>query len=190
MHTEPKDPHGQDLEEIINELSLTNNQVLLSVQKMPPLDLAKVYNLADCTINIADAEGFGLATLESLACETPIIVNMTGGLQEQVTDGDDNWFGVGIQPSSKAVIGSQDVPYIYEDRIAKEDFLEALDIIYKMSKEEREAMGRKGRDHVLQNYGMSRYKGQWYEIFKDVFQNFGSWESRKNYKSWELLELC
>ena len=35
-------------------------------------------------MNISDAEGFGLATLESLACETPIIVNMTGGLQEQV----------------------------------------------------------------------------------------------------------
>ena len=46
-----------------------------------------MYNMADCTINISDAEGFGLATLESLACETPIIVNMTGGLQEQVTNG-------------------------------------------------------------------------------------------------------
>ena len=42
------------------------------------------YNIADVTINISDAEGFGLATLESLSCGTPIIANMTGGLQEQV----------------------------------------------------------------------------------------------------------
>ena len=52
-----------------------------------------MYNMADCTINISDAEGFGLGTLESLSCETPIIVTMTGGLQEQVTDGE-SWFWV------------------------------------------------------------------------------------------------
>ena len=38
--------------------------------------------MSDVTVNISDAEGFGLATLESLSCATPIIVNMTGGLQE------------------------------------------------------------------------------------------------------------
>ena len=38
-----------------------------------------------CTVGISDAEGFGLSTFESLACETPIVVTMTGGLQEQVT---------------------------------------------------------------------------------------------------------
>ena len=41
-----------------------------------------LYNSVDCTINISDAEGFGLATLESLSCGVPIIVNMTGGLQQ------------------------------------------------------------------------------------------------------------
>ena len=81
MHTEPKDPNGQDLVAIMNELGLTKGQVLLSTQKMPPDDLANLYDAVDCTINISDAEGFGLATLESLACETPIIVTMTGGLQ-------------------------------------------------------------------------------------------------------------
>ena len=61
-----------------------------------------MYKAADFTINISDAEGFGLATLESLSCGTPIIVNMTGGLQEQVTDGK-NSFGFGIEPASKTV---------------------------------------------------------------------------------------
>ena len=41
---------------------------------------------------------------------------MTGGLQEQVTDGT-NWFGIGLEPVSKAVVGSQEVPFIYEDRL-------------------------------------------------------------------------
>ena len=113
---------------------------------------------------------------------------MTGGLQEQVTDGQD-WFGIGIGPASKSIIGSQDVPYIYEDRIAKEDFLKAMTTFYEMSPEERADMGREGRKHVLKNYSMSKYAGLWYETFKDIFENMGSWEGRKNYKSWEIFEL-
>jgi glycosyltransferase involved in cell wall biosynthesis len=188
MHTEPKDPNGQDLVAIMENLGLTNGEVVLSTQKMPPEDLSIIYNSVDCTVNISDAEGFGLATLESLACETPIIVNMTGGLQEQVTDGV-NWFGYGLEPSSKAIIGSQDVPFIYEDRICGKQFVAKLVEFYNLSKEEREAMGSMGRKHVLNNYGFDKYSGLWYQTLKDVVEEFGSWENRKNYKSWSFEEL-
>mgnify|MGYP000196782760 FL=1 len=188
MHTEPKDPNGQDLEAILENLGLKDGQVLLSTQKMPPEDLAKVYSACDCTINISDAEGFGLATLESLASETPIIVNMTGGLQEQVTDGE-NWFGIGLEPSSKAIIGSQDVPYIYEDRLNGDQVVDALERFIGLSKEEREEMGKQGRKHVLENYGFSQYSGLWYQAFQDVFTRCGSWENRKGYKHWSFEEL-
>tara|TARA_B100000214_G_scaffold274342_1_gene204484 strand:- start:526 stop:1779 length:1254 start_codon:yes stop_codon:yes gene_type:complete len=188
MHTEPNDPHGQDLYAIISELGLNSGQIKLSVEKLPPEGLANIYLSSDCTINISDAEGFGLSTLESLACGVPIVVNMTGGLQEQVTDGS-NWFGVGIEPSSKAIIGSQEVPYIYEDRISKEDFIAALLEMYNMSEEDREQMGLKGRKHVLDNYGFSAYAGHWYQTLIDLHEKHGSWENRKNYKNWELIKL-
>lgn len=188
MHTEPKDPNGQDLEAIMNELGLTNGQVLLSTVKVNPTELSYFYSMADCTVNIADAEGFGLGTLESLSCETPIIVTMTGGMQEQVTDGE-NWFGIGLEPASKAIIGSQDVPYIYEDRICKEDFIEAMLKIYNMPEEERRAVGKAGREHVKKNYGMAQYSGLWYETFKEVFEDMGAWDTRKNYKNWEMFEI-
>jgi len=188
MHTEPKDPNGQDLEAILENIGLKDGQVLLSTQKMPPEDLAKVYSACDCTINISDAEGFGLATLESLASETPIIVNMTGGLQEQVTDGE-KWFGIGLEPSSKAIIGSQDVPYIYEDRLNGDHVIEALEKFINLSKEEREEMGKQGRKHVLDNYGFSQYSGLWYKTFQDIFTRCGSWENRKDYKHWSFEEL-
>jgi glycosyltransferase involved in cell wall biosynthesis len=188
MHTEPKDPNGQDLVAIIEELELTNGEVCLSTQKLPPEELANIYASVDCTINISDAEGFGLGTLESLACETPIIVNMTGGLQEQVTNGEE-WFGIGIEPSSKAIIGSQEVPWIYEDRICKGDFIEALLKFYNMSQQEKESLGKKGRKHVLENYSLSQYSSMWYNLFSDVIENHGSWDSRKNYVSWKLKEI-
>lgn len=188
MHTEPKDPNGQDLEAIISELGLGDGQVLISVQKMPPEELSKMYNIADCTVNIADAEGFGLGTLESLSCETPIIVTMTGGMQEQVTNGEE-WFGIGIEPSSKAIIGSQDVPWIYEDRISKDDFVNALLKMYNMTEEEREEMGRRGRKHVVDNYSLSKYAGNWYQVMNNVIEKYGSWENRKNYKSYTVEEM-
>ena len=39
--------------------------------------------MVDCTINISNNEGFGLSTAESLMAGTQIIVNVTGGLQDQ-----------------------------------------------------------------------------------------------------------
>ena len=155
---------------------------------MPAEALCMMYNMSDCTINVSDAEGFGLATLESLSCGTPIIVNMTGGLQEQVTDGD-NWFGIGIEPTSKALIGSQTVPYIYEDRISEEDFLNALRKMYNMSKEDRENLGNLGIQHVRKNYSYDKFKNKWLELIEDIMERMGSWETRKNYKSWELKEV-
>ncbi len=188
MHTDPKDKFGQDLEQIVKELNIDDGQVLFSRTKYPPDILSMMYNMADCTVNISDAEGFGLATLESLSCETPIIVNMTGGLQEQVTDGE-NWFGIGIEPSSKAIIGSQDVPYIYEDRIAKEDFLAALHKMYNMTPQERAEMGKAGRAHVDKNYNFENFCSSWVKLIDDTHEKHGSWENRKNHQSWKLTEV-
>jgi glycosyltransferase involved in cell wall biosynthesis len=114
---------------------------------------------------------------------------MTGGLQEQVTDGE-KWFGFGIEPSSKAIIGSQDVPYIYEDRIAKEAFLDAMLKFYNMSKDERRQMGQEGRKHVVDNYNFATFAGNWYEAFNQLFDHCGSWDTRKNYKNWRIEEIC
>ena len=189
MHTNPKDPNGQDLVAIMQELNLDNGEVFISKDKIPPKLLAFMYNMSDCTINISDAEGFGLATLESLACETPIIATMTGGLQEQVTDGDE-WFGVGLTPASKAVIGSQSVPYIYEDRVCQEDVVNALLKMYNMTKEERQALGAKGRQHVMQNYNFEQFQSNWVELIDSVVENYGSWETRVGYNRWELLEVA
>jgi glycosyltransferase involved in cell wall biosynthesis len=188
MHTDPADPYGQPLEHLIQHFGVNNGQVRLSKNKIPPQQLAMMYNVADCTINISDAEGFGLATLESLSCGTPIIATMTGGLQEQVTDGE-NWFGIGIEPSSKAVIGSHQVPYIYEDRISEDQFVDSLTKIHEMSDKERSDLGKSGREHVKKNYSFEKFQNQWVEVMDEVNEKHGSWENRKIYKPWKLTRI-
>jgi glycosyltransferase involved in cell wall biosynthesis len=189
MHTDARDHHGQDLPHIIEKLGVNDGQILLSTQKVPPEHLANIYNAADYTINISDAEGFGLSTLESLACGTPIIVNMTGGLQEQVTNGTE-WFGWGIEPASKAVIGSLTVPYIYEDRIAQKDFHATLKKALKCSKKAYNNMSAKGIQHVLDNYNFEDFEKSWVETMDTIIENHGSWETRKNYDRWHLWEIA
>jgi len=189
MHTDPKDPNGQDIEAILSDFGIADGRVLLSKNKMPPEALAMMYNMADCTINISDAEGFGLATLESMACGTPIIVNMTGGLQEQVTDGV-KWFGIGLEPEAKALIGSQIVPYIYEDRLSEDTIVSALEKMYGMGEEKREALGALGMGHVQKNYNFKAFQERWIELIADIMVRLGSWETRKGYKTWELREVA
>jgi glycosyltransferase involved in cell wall biosynthesis len=188
MHTEVKDEHGQDLQRIIDFLGMKDGQVLFSQKKVPPEDLAKMYQVADCTVNISDAEGFGLATLESLATGTPIIVTMTGGLQEQVTNGED-WFGIGIEPASKAIIGSQEIPWIQEDRLNEDDVVDALEKMYNYSKEEREQIGQRGREHVMKNYNFTDFKQKWVDYMLQIHEEEGSWENRKKIQRWTLEEV-
>ena len=71
----------------------------------------------------------------------------------------------------------------------KEDFLGAMVEFYNMTTEEKSDMGKAGRKHVLDNYSFSKFSGLWYQTFQNIFEEFGSWENRKNYKAWELVEL-
>jgi len=189
MHTDPRDPHGQDLPHLIEYLGVNDGQVMISTTKISAEELANMYNAADFTINISDAEGFGLATLESLSCGTPIIVNMTGGLQEQVTDGE-NWFGFGIEPSSKAVIGSLQVPYIYEDRIGQKDFNKAMKAALNTNPKTYKKLSIQGRKHIANNYNFEKYERSWVELMDSIVEKHGSWETRQNYKRWHLLEVA
>ena len=181
MHTDVKDVHGQDLQAIIEELGIDKGQVMFSRDKVEPIDLAGMYNMADLTINIADAEGFGLATLESLSCATPILITLTGGLQDQISDGE-NFFGIGLEPASKAIIGSQDVPYIYEDRLNKDDFVNALIELYEMGPEKRAELGALGRANTEKNFNFTQFVERWDNLLTQINEEQGSWETRQGYQ--------
>jgi len=187
MHTDPKDPNGQDLIAIAEELGLTKDNFGISGGKVPLQEMAKFYNAADCTLNISDAEGFGLSCLESLSCGTPVIANKTGGMQDQLTDGT-NTFGILIEPASRAVIGSQDVPWIYEDRVSNKDVVDAMIKIHNMTREQRKALGKLGHDNVQKNFNFANFQETWDKILTEVHEKHGSWETRKNYISWSVKE--
>lgn len=178
MHTAPVDENGTDLPAVIREVT-PDVKVIFSDGRVESHILNALYNIADVTINLASNEGFGLGTCESLVAGTPIIVNVTGGLQDQCgfmnDDGEyldadkDFTFEWGSNhdgrftthgewafpcyPTSRSLQGSPLTPYIFDDRCSWEDAGEKIFEIYNMSRDERKRRGELGRQYAL-THGM------------------------------------
>jgi len=134
------------------------------------------YTMESFTVHNSN-EGFGLSTAESLMSGTPIIVNVTGGLQDQIGQTKDDGspiefdanFGsnnVGryrkhgvwaypIWPATSYIQGSIPTPYIFDDMARWEDAAEAIMYWYQMDIEKRRACGIKGREWALNEGGIN-----------------------------------
>jgi len=176
MHTQPVDENGTHLPNVVKALC-PDTKVYFSERKLEPKQLNHLYNLADVTINIASNEGFGLGTCESLMSGTPIIVNVTGGLQDQCgfklngkyltaddydeiksLHDDRKWkdnpeltYGEWVKPvwpSNRALVGSIPTPYIFDDRCRFDDAAQAMKDWYDMESDKRNVCGMKGHEFV------------------------------------------
>ena len=182
LHTQPVDQNGTDLPAVVQEMCPDLN-IIFSTNKLESKHLNYLYNIADVTINLASNEGFGLGTCESLMSGTPIIVNVTGGLQDQcgfrlkdkhITYQDykdihslhdwrkwehnkDLTWGEWVKPvwpKSRSLQGSPPTPYIFDDRCDWIDAGQRIREWYDMSKEERDECGFKGHEFVCSDEAM------------------------------------
>jgi glycosyltransferase involved in cell wall biosynthesis len=192
MHTTSVDQNGTDLPSVIENVCL-DYDVKITNKKFDQEKLNEIYNSVDCTINIANNEGFGLTTAESLMAGTPIIVNVTGGLQDQCgfdfTEKDyidikslhnksersqtkhGEWV-IPIWPSVNSINGSPATPYIFDDRVNNTDVAEAIYKMYKMGKSERKRIGLLGRDYVKENFSSKVMCDKMIEGVETVFSNW------------------
>ena len=159
MHTAPVDQNGTNLYAVKDDIS-------------------------DCTINIAGNEGFGLTTAESVMAETPIIVNVTGGLQDQCgfrkkSDGklftaedykkigslhnyrdweDKVTHGEWVKPvwsRVQTMSGSVPTPYIIDDKVDVYEVADATRYWYDQTPKERSEAGKKGREAFMGEMGLN-----------------------------------
>ena len=205
MHTQPVDENGTDLPAVVDELC-SDYDVIFSNEKLDNNQMCWMYNIADVTINIASNEGFGLGTCESLMCGTPIVVNVTGGLQDQcgfkkedgsyltVDDYNDDFqsnhrgkykehgeWVFPVFPSNISLQGSPPTPYIYDDRPSFEDAADGLKHFYDMGADGRQECGEKGVEFVqLEEIGMTA-EHMSNRFIKDMDTAFEKWTPRKRY---------
>jgi glycosyltransferase involved in cell wall biosynthesis len=172
MHTDPTDKEGPNL--LVNTEAMGVVQsVVFSNQRIEFEKMNVLHNISDCCINIAYAEGFGLATLEAMKVGKPVIAIKTGGLTRQVVDhrdGSEN--GIALDVEMQTLVGSQLVPYIYEDYVSTDTVAKALYDMYKMGAEKRKALGQKARDYVQSEFAMQTTIDKWHETLWDLSENY------------------
>lgn len=185
MHTAPNDMEGPNLIAVSDHLNLQGH-VFFSTEKMPPEGMNLMHNLCDTLINVAKAEGFGLSTLIHMMVGRPIIALKTGGMTRQVVDHRDGTeIGVAIEPIMRQLIGSQMVPYIYEDFASHDQIVDALMKVYEMSPETKEQIKQKALDYCDYEYNFENVVKAWDESLSTTIDNF----KKKNKKTWSLQEV-
>ena len=187
MHTDPYDQEGPNLTEVAAQAGVLDS-VKFSKERIEFDQMNVLHNVADACINIAYAEGFGLATLEAMQVGNPIIAGKTGGLTRQVVDhrdGTEN--GIALDITLKTVVGSQSVPYIYEDYVSIEDAGEAIFKLYSMNENEIDALGNKAREYVLSEFSINNTIDAWHNSLKKLVDDWR--EGKRVVKRYDMLEL-
>jgi len=214
LHTTPVDNNGTDLPKFIKHLAPEYiDNFIFSTEKVSSEQLNALYNIGDATIHVSSNEGFGLGTAESLAAGTPIIVTVTGGLQDQCgfrwKDGDyftaEDYVDIGslhdwrswegqvdygdwatpIWPRVSSLQGSPPTPYIFDDLADIHDITEAIKLNYERTREERKERGLKGREWLMNEGGLS--KENMCDLFKECMtREIDNFQPRKRFEVYSV----
>jgi len=211
MHTQPVDENGTDLPAVIDVMAPECN-IIFSEKRRPQEELNLIYNIADVTINIANNEGFGLATAESVMAGTPIIVNVTGGLQDQCGfEVDDklltheDYIKIGslhewrkweskakpgpwvtpVWSRALALAGSVPTPYIWDDRVDIEDVAEAIEKMYNTPKDVRKANALIGREAFIGEMGLT-HTNMCQTLVDGIESTFENWKPRERFEVFKI----
>jgi glycosyltransferase involved in cell wall biosynthesis len=211
MHTQPIDENGTNLIEVAKRLN-PMGRVIFSDKRLETVQLNYLCNLADVTINIAGNEGFGLTTAESVMAGTPIIVNVTGGLQDQCgfeSDGKlltaEDYVRIGtlhdwrewkdkvkwgdwafpVWSKVRTIAGSIPTPYIWDDKVDVVDVSEAIYEVYSLGRDELKRRGLVGREAFLNEVGLSNHNMN-QTMIEGINTTISNWRPRNR---WDIIKV-
>jgi glycosyltransferase involved in cell wall biosynthesis len=185
LHTDPNDNEGPNLLVTAEKLRIVDS-IVFSSDRVDFEKMNVLHNISDACINIAYAEGFGLSTLEAMQCGNPIIALKTGGLTRQVVDhrdGSEN--GMALDVDFQSLVGSQGVPFIYEDYCSAQKTADAIMKLYEMPKSKQKKLGRKAREYVLSEFNHQKMIDQWDASLTALID---SWKEKRGQR-WVLEEV-
>jgi len=205
FHCAPVDDNGTDLPRVHKHLC-PDYDICFTYDKSGPFSdeqMNLLFNSSDVYVNLASNEGFGLGSAEALTVGTPIIVNVTGGLQDQCgfrnEDGEllnaEDYIELGtnhrgkykthgewvkpVYPASISLQGSPMTPYIWDDRCNPEDAALSLREFYDLGREERKRLGNLGAEFCKENQMTSEEMGK--NFIKSMNGAFDNWKPKGRY---------
>ena len=209
FHSVASDDNGTDMKAIFRDL-LPDENIIFTYETVggrhfTDLELNYLYNSVDVYMNIASNEGFGLGSCEALHTGTPIVVNVTGGLQDQCgfknekgeyltaedyVELESNHRGKykdhgewvkPVFPSNISLQGSPLTPYIFDDRCQYEDAGDALRYWYDKTPEEREEAGKKGMEFVTSEQSGMDAVDMGKKLIEHLEECFANWKPKSKY---------
>jgi glycosyltransferase involved in cell wall biosynthesis len=175
-------------------------------------ELNLLYNIADVQILLTSNEGWGLTLTEAMLAGTPIIANVTGGMQDQMRFEYDEDEGPGVKkgdwvdfdedfpsnhlgtykkhgewafpvfPSNRSMQGSPQTPYIWDDRCTAEDAFEQIRTVYDLDPEERKRRGEEGRKWAIGDEAGFTGEKMGNRIIEALDELFDTWKPREKFE--------
>ena len=212
MHTTPVDQNGTDLHavrEAICDPEYVN--VFFSSNKLSAKQMNWLYNIADVTMLISSNEGWGLSLTESMMAGTPIIANVTGGMQDQMRFVDDKgkWYTPSkevpsnhmgtykehgswakpVFPSNISLVGSVPTPYIHDDRCDFRDVAEAIKYWYDLGEEGRSEAGQEAYTWVTSDESGMSARRMCENVIQSMDEAFDKFIPRSRFDIYKVDEL-
>jgi glycosyltransferase involved in cell wall biosynthesis len=205
LHTQVVDDNGTDLE-AVRELLFGDDpkyNIIFSPHMLPADQMNLLYNSTDAQILLTNNEGWGLSLTEALLVGNPLIANVTGGMQDQMrfskkgkwidfdakfpsnhngTIKEHGEWAFPVYPTNRSIQGSPLTPYIWDDRCNAEDAAEQIRNVYNLSKEERKALGLKGREWALSDEAGFTGKKMGVNVINTLDKLFTTWKPREKYE--------
>ncbi|MBM3333056.1 N-acetyl-alpha-D-glucosaminyl L-malate synthase BshA [Candidatus Sumerlaeota bacterium] len=135
-------PDRQNAEDIARQENILDSVVFLGQHSSPEC----FYSIADLFLLTSKDEAFGLAALEAMSAEVPVVAYAGGGLNELVRDGETGYL----------------VPFGDVGALARR----ALELLG--DPERAEAMGKRARQIVLENYVPQQVVPLYERIYQDA----------------------
>ncbi|MBS1789030.1 MAG: N-acetyl-alpha-D-glucosaminyl L-malate synthase BshA [Acidobacteria bacterium] len=135
-------PERAAAETLSHDYGLANEVIF--VGQVP--NIADYLSVADLLLVPSETESFGLAALEAMACEVPVIATRAGGLPEVVLNGENGY-----------LVKLGDINTIAEH---------AIEILSDEAKQR--AMGRRGREWAVEQFNTERVIPQYERLYDRV----------------------
>jgi N-acetyl-alpha-D-glucosaminyl L-malate synthase BshA len=126
------------------ELGIKQDVVFLGDQEY----IAEILPAADVFLLPSEHESFGLAALEAMSCEVPVVGSRVGGLHEVIVDGETGFL---CDPHDVPCMGR-----LIVSLLQKEDY--------------RRSMGKKARERAIRNFGRERIVSQYIDVYRRLVE--------------------
>jgi glycosyltransferase involved in cell wall biosynthesis len=146
------DQYKQNILELIKDQNRRHKHEITYLGPQEISEIVKWYQMASVFVSPSLLEAFGLANLEALACETPVIATTVGGIPEVVRNGEN---GILVPPDNTIKL-AEAIQYLLDNE----------DLIVRL--------GQNGRQWAIDNFSMEVIVNKTINIYRIMLEKYES----------------